>query len=323
MRWSILAAVLLGFASLAFGGKPTPLTVKEISLMLRSGYSSDEVQRELTTRHFMNALDEAGEKTLFMAGASRQLLLGLKGGTYAVPAAEMEATQAEVAAKAKTRSAQLQDSRHFDTLYQDQLARERAFAAAAAPVTAAAIAPMVKGDLVSSNNGVLTPYLDQDFEKKKIIGLYFSALWCGPCRKFTPELVAFYNRIAAAHPEFEIVFVSFDRSGPAMEKYMRDMHMPWPAISFDKLPGKDALRKYAGESIPCLVVVDSNGKVISDTYAGKTYRGPSVVLAELDELLTGKGPAPVAIKRRPVMVPPQPPQEVVSEGDIRAAAAAL
>ena len=40
--------------------------------------------------------------------------------------------------------------------------------------------------------------------------------------------------------------------------------MPWPAISFDKLPGKDALKKYAGESIPCLVVVDANGKVISD-----------------------------------------------------------
>jgi nucleoredoxin len=312
MRRALLLTVSLAMATSALAGKPAPLTVKDISLMLRSGYSSEQVQAELTTRHFMGTLDEAGEKTLFMANASRQLILGLKSGTYAISPAELAAAEAEAAAKAKARPAQLQDSRSFDTLYQDQLAREKAFAAAKAPLVASAIAPMVKGDLVSSRNGTLTPYLDQEFEKKQIIGLYFSAQWCGPCRKFTPELVAFYNRTVAAHPEFEILFVSFDRSGPGMEKYMRDMQMPWPAVSFDKLPGKETLKKYAGESIPCLVIVDANGKVISDSYAGKTYRGPAVVLSELDQLLNAKRLSPFALKRRPVRTPPQPPREIVS-----------
>ncbi len=85
-----------------------------------------------------------------------------------------------------------------------------------------------------AKNGVLTPYADQAFEKKKLIGLYFSAHWCGPCRKFTPELVAFYNKNAAAHPEFEVLFVSNDKSAAAMQGYMREMQMPWPAVSFDK-----------------------------------------------------------------------------------------
>ena len=52
------------------------------------------------------------------------------------------------------------------------------------------------------------------------------------------ELVDYYNRVAALHPEFEIVFVSADRSGPAMEAYMRDMQMPWPAVKFEKIAEK-------------------------------------------------------------------------------------
>ncbi|HMJ07267.1 MAG TPA: thioredoxin-like domain-containing protein, partial [Chthoniobacterales bacterium] len=89
---------------------------------------------------------------------------------------------------------------------------------------------------------------------------------------------------AATHPEFEIVFVSNDRSGPAMEAYMRDTGMPWPAVGYEKIAEKEALQKYAGSGIPCLVLVDAQGKVISDSYAGKTYLGPEKVLADLDRI---------------------------------------
>jgi hypothetical protein len=41
------------------------------------------------------------------------------------------------------------------------------------------------------------------------------------------------------------------------------------------------LTKYAGDSIPCLVVVDAAGNVISDTYAGKNYLGPDKVIEDL------------------------------------------
>ena len=47
---------------------------------------------------------------------------------------------------------------------------------------------------------------------EKLILYYFSAHWCGPCRKFTPQLIDYYNRAVVAHPEVESVFYSFDHT---------------------------------------------------------------------------------------------------------------
>jgi len=82
-----------------------------------------------------------------------------------------------------------------------------------------------------------------------------------------------------------------------MEGYMRDDQMPWPAVSYDKVPGNAALIKYFGQSIPCLVVVDENGKVVFDSYAGQNNRGPEAVLNDLDQLFAGKGPTQLAKTR--------------------------
>src|SRR6202035_597499 len=115
-------------------------------------------------------------------------------------------------------------------------------------------------------NGALGHFDDEVLASKKLIGLYFSAHWCGPCRKFTPELVDYYNRMAPQHPEFEIIFVSDDKSSAGMETYMREASMPWPAIDFQKISAATEIKKYAGRGIPCLVLVDSNGKVVSNSY---------------------------------------------------------
>jgi nucleoredoxin len=291
----LLAVILLTLlASSVIGGNLQPLTIKDISLMLRSGYSSAAVESEIAARHFIGTLDAAGEKNLVQAGASPALINGLKKGAFAVPASELAAARAELAAKAQKRATELQESRKLDTLYQAKMAEARKVPAPNSPAGAGAIASLVKGELVNSRNGILHPYLDGEFEKKKLIGLYFSAHWCAPCRKFTPTLVAYYNKVAAAHPEFEILFVSNDKDAGAMEGYMRDNQMPWPALSFDKIAGNAALRKYAGSGIPCLVVVDDSGKVISDSYSGETYRGPEAVLADLDQLFAGKTPTQIA-----------------------------
>lgn len=298
MRRLLCPSILLVFASLVFAGALPPLTLNEVSLMLRSGYSTAAVEKELAQRHFLGALDANGEKNLIQAGASQTLINGLKTGAFAVPASEVAAVKAELAAKQQRKAAALEESRKLDTLYQFRQAEARK----APPPTAApgnSIATLVKGDLVSSRDGVLRPYVDADFEKKKVVALYLSAHWCGPCRQFTPKLVAFYNKVAATHPEFEVVFVSNDKTAAAMEGYMREDHMPWPAVTYDKVAGNRSLLKYFGESIPCLVVVDENGKVISDTYAGKNYRGPEAVLEDLEKIFAGNaaGPAQLAQKR--------------------------
>ena len=284
MRLLLAGLILFALASSGYTSNPPPMTVKDVSLMLRSGYDSEEVEREVAARHFMGTLDLSAEKNLVQAGASPALINGLKSGAYAIPASEVAAVQADLAAKEQRRAAQLEESQKLNTLYQAQLAQKRTAPAANSTAPASSIAALVKGDLVTSQNGITRAHLDAGFEKKKLIGLYFSASWCGPCRRFTPNLVNFYNKNAAAHPEFEILFVSNDKSAPAMEGYMRDMRMPWPALNYDKVAGNEALRKYAGSGIPCLVVVDETGRVIFDTYSGKNYRGPEAVLSDLEQL---------------------------------------
>lgn len=293
MRFFLASILLLALGFLGLVGAPAPLTVKDVSLMLRSGYSSEAVQQELMARHFLGPLDANGEKNLTQAGASPALINALKTGALAVPASEVAAVQAELKAKQERRAAEIEESRKFNTLYQAQQAQKGAQAVS----PGAGIAALVKGNLVRSRNGVLAPWSDAEFEKKKLIGLYFSAHWCGPCRKFTPQLVAYYNKVAAAHPEFEIVFVSNDKTAAEMEGYVREAQMPWPVVAFENAVKNGALDKYAGTVIPCLVIVDDTGKVVLDTYAGKTYRGPEAVLADLDQLFAGKSATQVAQAR--------------------------
>lgn len=71
--------------------------------------------------------------------------------------------------------------------------------------------------------------------KEKIVGLYFAAEWCPPCKGFTPKLVEFYKNFknGGTRPglgAFEIVYVSWDKD----EAGFRDSlgSMPWTALPF-------------------------------------------------------------------------------------------
>jgi nucleoredoxin len=139
-------------------------------------------------------------------------------------------------------------------------------------------------------NKLLVKVKDKKFTPCKLVSVpqyiafYFSAHWCGPCRAFTPKLVEFYNANHQEDAKFDVVFVSSDNSEADMKTYMTDAGMPWPAISYDKISKADAVRKLSGRGIPCLVVVDLNGKVIKDSYENGQYIGPSAVMAELEKL---------------------------------------
>jgi len=280
LRVFVFALVSLSILP-AFSGQ-VPLTVKEISLMLRTGYSSDAVLKELSVRHFADAIDASNQTLLQHSGASPALIDALRNGSFSLSPEKATAAQQRIAELDRRQQAEGERLR-FNTLYRDQLTQSRSGGVIKAPDSAHnTVRDLVKDDLVSCQHGSLSHFDDASLESKKLIGLYFSAHWCGPCRKFTPALVDYYNRVAPQHPEFEVIFVSSDKSQPAMEAYMREANMPWPAIDFQKIAGKAEVNKYAGRGIPCLVVIDETGKVVSNSYQGSTYVGPQKVLADLD-----------------------------------------
>lgn len=138
------------------------------------------------------------------------------------------------------------------------------------------------GKKVVDANG--QPHDTSGIGKKQYMLLYFSAQWCPPCRAFTPDLVSFYNQKRTA-TNFDLVFVSSDRSSGDMLKYMKGYSMPWAAVPFNRIQASGLKDTYGGSGIPHLVVVDADGEVVSSSYVKGKYVGPRKVLSDLDQLL--------------------------------------
>jgi nucleoredoxin len=108
---------------------------------------------------------------------------------------------------------------------------------------------------------------------KKKIGLYFSASWCNPCRRFTPFLSDFYKNQGGTKQvnglkeseQFDIVFISLDHTEEKFEEYASKM--PWNSISWNLLKSglkADLCEKYEIKSLPALVILDSKtGNVVN------------------------------------------------------------
>jgi nucleoredoxin len=133
----------------------------------------------------------------------------------------------------------------------------------------------IKGDLIGPE--VKTP--------PKYTALYFSAHWCPPCRMFTPKLVEWYNKFKPANPDFELVFVSSDRSEEAMQEYIKGDNMPWPAVAFDKAQS-DIFTKFSSDGIPYLVLIDEEGKALT-ALPENEWQSPSEVLEKIEGILGG------------------------------------
>ncbi|MBO46651.1 MAG: hypothetical protein CMJ96_07105 [Planctomycetes bacterium] len=94
----------------------------------------------------------------------------------------------------------------------------------------------------------------------KILGVYFSANWCPPCRAFTPKLISLHNAHAE---EFEVIMVGSDGNQEEQTKYMRKYAMPWLAIPNGSKEAKALAQTLEVSGIPHLVILAPNGNVIS------------------------------------------------------------
>jgi nucleoredoxin len=165
---------------------------------------------------------------------------------------------------------------------------EQPLVAAAAPSAPPPPAPgklavALEGKLVRVERGSTQALPRDHLSRTRFVAIYQSAQWCPPCRAFTPELVAAYREIKARHPEFELIFVSSDRNAKAMQTYMAEYGMVFPAVRFDQVRSTRELRRPDYErGIPNLIFMDADGRELSVSYLPDgTYRGPRAVLRDI------------------------------------------
>jgi hypothetical protein len=292
MRASATILLLMTSVSLSLALASTlPLTTNEIGLMLRSGYSSQAVLQELAIRKFAGSLDPETEKQLLRAGATADLIDGLRNSTFQASADQVAEAQAKLEAQQESRKAE----------QEAQQARRSSTAtgkAATGSRSSDLIYRLLKGDLIYRHQGALVHFDDESLEHKKFYLFYFSSVSSAPARKFTPQLIEYYKRVGPEHPEFEVIFFSGDRSQFGMESYIAQTNMPWPAVAFDKVTDKAALLpKDLVKEIPFLVLVDASGTILA--YGGTEEGKPNVdkVLADTEQVLA-HGPASILAQKK-------------------------
>ena len=126
-----------------------------------------------------------------------------------------------------------------------------------------------------------------DILEGKFIGVYFSAGWCGPCRRFTPLLQTFRDK---NNKIFEVIFVSLDgmvsKSSDEINllkkrDYMKSENMNWYTNNSNCKDARRFLKKAIGRiAIPTLAVFSSTGKIISNTGTKEITKDPKGVIGK-------------------------------------------
>mmetsp|Transcript_36956 Transcript_36956/g.57691 ORF Transcript_36956/g.57691 Transcript_36956/m.57691 type:complete len:377 (+) Transcript_36956:20-1150(+) len=130
------------------------------------------------------------------------------------------------------------------------------------PILSQLLSSMLPVNLINNQNQAVS----QGALAGKVVAIYFSAHWCGPCRKFTPQLATFYNQMKAARRPFEVVFVSCDGDAGSMMSYFSEM--PWLAVPFDDDKREQIQSDYQVSGIPRLMVVGPGGAIVAENAVG-------------------------------------------------------
>jgi thiol-disulfide isomerase/thioredoxin len=104
----------------------------------------------------------------------------------------------------------------------------------------------------------------------KVVLVDFWATWCTPCVAELPNVRAVYDKYHA--DGLEVVSVSFDFERSALVKFLEARPIPWPQIFFEAKEQsgfENPLgRRYGITAIPCLLVIDREGKLAARDVRG-------------------------------------------------------
>lgn len=112
---------------------------------------------------------------------------------------------------------------------------------------------------------------------KKLVGVYFSAHWCPPCRAFTPLLADWYEEVTGADADsIEIIFATFDKQKAEFESYYAEM--PWLTFGFEDPRIDEISDKHEVGGIPELVIFKPDGTLVtSDGRMDVETHGPNAI----------------------------------------------
>jgi nucleoredoxin len=151
-----------------------------------------------------------------------------------------------------------------------------------------------KGHLVVLKDDHLQAAAPGALDRVKYVTFLFDASWAKPAHEVIQHILPFYYTLKSNHPEYEMIFVDDQESAGNMEHYMASFKMPWPAVR----PGDTGLpdlnlKKFEGDgSIPCLVLVDDSGKILSNSWVNGTWVGVFPVLQDTEKILPVSSESP-------------------------------
>lgn len=135
--------------------------------------------------------------------------------------------------------------------------------------------PKLPGNKLFARGGTDRVLLSSAFSKVDLVFLYASAHWCPPCRKYTPQLVKFYNDAKRFYKQdskrtksIEIVFVSADHDMNGFNNYYSTM--PWLAVPYDAETREMLLAWMKATGIPKLMCLDArSGRILESNSVGR------------------------------------------------------
>jgi len=274
-RWIILPLLLL----LSFGAVAAPMTLKELDFLVRQRMTDPEIIAQVQKRRLMAPVDPDAAQALKQSGASDGLLKALSAPELVISAEQAAAEQQRLMAqKADAARALAEDAAAAAAL------EEHRRKVAGVNASRGKMADILDGKLVRLNGDQLAPVSARDLAHVRVFGLFYSAMWCGPCRKFSPTLVNAYKRLKQQYgDQFELIMVSRDRDEFNMLNYMRSDDMPWPTVKYGVQV--EELKRYSPDGIPWLVAINSAGEPMTKNGLDRKYIDPNTILSAIEELL--------------------------------------